>query len=100
MRCILKAPLVHDRGFLNRMAGQFPQPPSSLGNFQCKITMPPNSVSTLCHLTPPSFVTILALIQLNVSHVAKKIVQKQKTASQKRFLKGKNTPPSMKFTCR
>lgn len=26
MRCILKAPLVHDRGFLNRMAGQFPQP--------------------------------------------------------------------------
>lgn len=83
----MKAPLVHDRGFLNRMAGQFPQPPSSLGNFQCKITMPPKSVSTLCHLTPPSFVTILALIQLKVSHVAKKIVQKQKTASQKRFMK-------------
>ena len=68
----MKAPLVHDRDFLNRMAGQFPQPPSSLGNFQCKITMPPKSVSTLCHLTPPSFATILAFIQLNVSLVAKK----------------------------
>lgn len=69
------------------MAGQFPQPPSSFGNFQCKITMPLKSVSTLCHLTPPSFATILAFIQLNVSHVAKKIVQKQKNASQKRFMK-------------
>lgn len=49
--------------------------------------MPPKSVSTLCHLTLPSFVTILALIQLNVSHVAKKNVQKQKTASQKKFMK-------------
>lgn len=74
----MKAPLVHERDFLNRMAGQFPQPPSSLGNFQCKITMPPKSVSTLCHLTPPSFATILAFIQLNVSLVAKKMCRNKK----------------------
>lgn len=74
------------------MAGQFPRPPSSLGNFQCKITMPPKSVSTLCHLTPPPFATILAFIQLNVSHVAKKIVQKQKNCQSEEIHEGKKYP--------